>query len=108
MIAYIIRRLFAIIPVMLLVAVIVFLLVHLTPGDPASVIAGDNATSDQVARIRETLGLDEPLWRQFVIWISRVAPENASSRVRFVGCSKSSPRIGPLRRPPPRPLPPRI
>jgi peptide/nickel transport system permease protein len=73
MIAYIIRRLLATIPVMLLVAVIVFLLVHLAPGDPASVIAGDNATSDQIARIRETLGLDEPLWRQFFIWISHVA-----------------------------------
>jgi peptide/nickel transport system permease protein len=72
MIAYIVRRLLATIPVMLLVAVIVFLLVHLAPGDPASVIAGDNATSDQIARIRQTLGLDEPLWRQFAIWISHV------------------------------------
>jgi peptide/nickel transport system permease protein len=72
MIAYIIRRLIATIPVMLLVAVIVFLLVHLAPGDPASVIAGDNATSDQIARIRETLGLNEPLWKQFAIWIGHV------------------------------------
>ncbi len=72
MIAYIVRRLLATIPVMLLVAIIVFLLVHLTPGDPASVIAGDNATSDQVALIRASLGLDEPLWRQFAIWILRV------------------------------------
>lgn len=72
MIAYIVRRLLATIPVMLLVAIIVFLLVHLTPGDPASVIAGDNATSDQVAAIRASLGLDEPLWRQFAIWIVRV------------------------------------
>lgn len=72
MIAYIVRRLLATIPVMLLVAIIVFLLVHLTPGDPASVIAGDNATSDQIALIRASLGLDEPLWRQFAIWILRV------------------------------------
>jgi peptide/nickel transport system permease protein len=72
MIAYIVRRLLATIPVMVLVAVIVFLLVHLAPGDPASVIAGDNATSDQIARIRQSLGLDEPLWRQFFIWISHV------------------------------------
>ena len=72
MIAYIIRRLVATIPVMLLVAVIVFLLVHLAPGDPASVIAGDNATSDQIAAIRATLGLDRPLWEQFGIWIWRV------------------------------------
>ncbi len=72
MIAYIIRRLVATIPVMLLVAVIVFLLVHLAPGDPASVIAGDNATTDQILRIRATLGLDRPLWEQFGIWIWRV------------------------------------
>ncbi|WP_291295768.1 ABC transporter permease [Elioraea sp.] len=72
MIAYIIRRLIATIPVMLLVAIIVFLLVHLAPGDPASVIAGDNATSDQIAAIRAALGLDRPLWEQFAIWIGNV------------------------------------
>jgi peptide/nickel transport system permease protein len=72
MIAYIIRRLIATIPVMLLVAIIVFLLVHLAPGDPASVIAGDNATSDQIASIRAALGLDRPLWEQFAIWIGNV------------------------------------
>ncbi|MCU0986501.1 MAG: ABC transporter permease [Acetobacteraceae bacterium] len=72
MIAYIIRRLIATIPVMLLVGIIVFLLVHLAPGDPASVIAGDNATSDQIASIRAALGLDRPLWEQFAIWIGNV------------------------------------
>lgn len=72
MIAYIIRRLLATIPVMVLVAVIVFLLVHLAPGDPASVIAGDNATSDQIAAIRTALGLDQPLWRQFLIWSGNI------------------------------------
>ena len=72
MIAYIIRRLIATIPVMLLVAIIVFMLVHLAPGDPASIIAGDNATSDQIAKIRASLGLDEPLWKQFAIWFSHV------------------------------------
>jgi len=72
MIAYIIRRLLATIPVMVLVAVIVFLLVHLAPGDPASVIAGDNATSDQIAAIRAALGLDQPLWRQFLIWVGHI------------------------------------
>lgn len=72
MIAYIVRRLVATIPVMLLVAVLVFLLVHLTPGDPAAVIAGDNATSDQVARIRTVLGLDRPLYEQFGLWLWRI------------------------------------
>jgi peptide/nickel transport system permease protein len=66
---YIIRRLLATIPVMAIVAVVVFLLLHLSPGDPAAIIAGDNATGEQIALIRNKLGLDEPLWVQFGIWV---------------------------------------
>ena len=66
---YIIRRILATIPVMALVAVVVFLLLHLAPGDPAGVIAGNFATPEDVARIRRQLGLDEPLHAQFVNWI---------------------------------------
>ncbi|MBM3621974.1 MAG: ABC transporter permease [Alphaproteobacteria bacterium] len=68
MFAFIARRLVATIPVLLFVAIFVFMLLRLTPGDPAAVIAGDNATSDQVAAIRAKLGLDEPLHTQFFIW----------------------------------------
>jgi peptide/nickel transport system permease protein len=68
MFAFIARRLVATIPVLLFVAVFVFMLLRLTPGDPAAIIAGDNATSDQVAAIRAKLGLDEPLYTQFFIW----------------------------------------
>jgi peptide/nickel transport system permease protein len=66
---YIIRRLLATIPVMAIVAVVVFLLLHLSPGDPAAIIAGENATSEQIASIRQKLGLDEPLYIQFGIWL---------------------------------------
>ncbi|MCC7045480.1 MAG: ABC transporter permease [Alphaproteobacteria bacterium] len=66
--AYIVRRLLATIPVMAVVAVVVFLLIHLSPGDPAAVIAGDTATPEQITLIRARLGLDEPLWTQFGIW----------------------------------------
>jgi peptide/nickel transport system permease protein len=66
---YIIRRLLATIPVMAIVAIVVFLLLHLSPGDPAAIIAGDNATGEQIALIRNKLGLDEPLWVQFGIWV---------------------------------------
>jgi peptide/nickel transport system permease protein len=66
---YIIRRLLATIPVMAIVAIVVFLLLHLSPGDPAAIIAGDNATGEQIAKIRNKLGLDEPLWVQFGIWV---------------------------------------
>src|SRR5262245_36089475 len=73
MLGYIGRRLLATIPVMAVVAVVVFSLLRLTAGDPAAIIAGDNATSQDVAAIRVRLGLDRPVVEQFVIWIGRVA-----------------------------------
>lgn len=72
MYAYIIRRVLATIPVMGVVAVFVFLLLHLTPGDPAAVIAGDYARPEDIARIRAKLGLDQPLYVQFVTWLGSV------------------------------------
>ena len=68
MLAYLIRRILATIPVMLFVAVFIFLLLRLTPGDPAAMIAGDFATDAQVAEIREALGLEDPLYLQFANW----------------------------------------
>lgn len=73
MLPYIGRRLLATIPVMAVVAVVVFSLLRLTAGDPAAIIAGDNATSADVAAIRARLGLDRPLLEQFVIWLGRLA-----------------------------------
>src|ERR1700743_1855197 len=72
MLDFIVRRLIAIVPVLAVVAVFVFLMLRLTPGDPAAVIAGDNATSDQIAAIREKLCLDLPIWQQFGIWICHI------------------------------------
>ena len=68
MLAYIIRRLLLLIPVLLIVGVIVFTLMHLTPGDPASVMLGREATEEQKEALRERLGLDEPVPVQFVNW----------------------------------------
>jgi len=62
----------ATIPVMGVVAIAVFALLHLTPGDPAVIIAGDYATADDIARIRGKLGLDQPLATQMAIWLGRV------------------------------------
>jgi peptide/nickel transport system permease protein len=73
MTAYLVRRLLATIPVMMVVAVVVFSLIHIAPGDPAAIIAGDNVTAKQIAEIRSRLGLDEPLWKQFTLWISNLA-----------------------------------
>jgi peptide/nickel transport system permease protein len=72
MIAYVIRRLASLALVMALVGVFVFLLLHLAPGDPAAIIAGDNATPAQIAAIRNHLGLDDTLPVQFVRWSSAV------------------------------------
>jgi peptide/nickel transport system permease protein len=52
---------------------VVFSLIHLAPGDPAAIIAGDNVTERQIAEIRARLGLDEPLWKQFGLWIGDLA-----------------------------------
>ncbi len=76
MLDFIARRLVAIIPVLAVVAVFVFLMLRLTPGDPAAVIAGDNATSDQIAMIREKLGLSLPIWQQFAIWMGDILQGN--------------------------------
>jgi peptide/nickel transport system permease protein len=60
------------IPVILIVGIIVFALIHLTPGDPAAVILGDQATPEAVANLREQLGLNDPLPVQFIHWFSGV------------------------------------
>ena len=68
MIAFIVRRLLLLVPVLLIVGVIVFALLHLAPGDPASVMLGREATLEQEEALRERLGLDEPIPVQFVKW----------------------------------------
>jgi peptide/nickel transport system permease protein len=72
MLGYLLRRVLAAIPVMGVVALIVFLLLRLTPGDPAAILAGDNATPAQLERIRTSLGLNEPLYIQFFTWINKL------------------------------------
>jgi peptide/nickel transport system permease protein len=72
MAGYILRRIAATVPVMLIVAVLVFLMLRLTPGDPAAVIAGDNANAEQIAAIRTQLGLDQPIVVQFFIWFGHI------------------------------------
>jgi len=67
--AYVIRRLGATLVVMTVVAFVVFLLLYLTPGDPAAILAGDAATGDDIKRIREKLGLDEPFLVRFAGWL---------------------------------------
>ncbi|VTU34160.1 Glutathione transport system permease protein GsiC [Variovorax sp. PBS-H4] len=70
---YFLRRLASTLPVMAVVALVVFLLIHLSPGDPAALIAGDLATADDIAKLRTALGLDQPLAQQFLIWLGKLA-----------------------------------
>ena len=72
MMRFIVQRLLSLLPVLLVVALVVFLILRLTPGDPAAVIAGNNATNDDIDRIREQLGLTRPLWEQFGIWLAGI------------------------------------
>lgn len=72
MIKYIVQRLLATVPVVLIVALIVFSLLFLTPGDPAAVMAGDQATPEQIALIRASLGLDQPFIPRLLSWFGAV------------------------------------
>jgi peptide/nickel transport system permease protein len=72
MLGYLLRRVLAAVPVMGVVALFVFLLLRLTPGDPAAILAGDNATPEQLDRIRTSLGLNEALYAQFFTWIGKL------------------------------------
>jgi peptide/nickel transport system permease protein len=72
MLKFLFRRLLSTIPVLLVVAVLVFLMLRLTPGDPAAVLAGDAANTEQIAQIRTNLGLDRSIPEQFAIWFGHM------------------------------------
>jgi len=69
MYGFVVRRVLSTIPVLGMVALLIFLMLRLTPGDPAAVLAGDNGTPQQIEEIREALGLNEPIHKQFAIYI---------------------------------------
>ena len=72
MFAYSVRRILMTLPVMLVVALFVYGLLDLAPGDPAVFLAGDDATADEIERIRMTLGLDQPFVQRFGIWLANI------------------------------------
>src|SRR5438067_7198202 len=69
---YIIRRLLQMIPITLGILTLVFSLIHLIPGDPAAAIAGEGARPEDIISVRKALGLDQPLWTQYVSYLSHV------------------------------------
>ena len=68
MLAFVSRRLLATNPVLVMVAVVVFAILRFSPGDPAIIMAGDGATPERIVQIRQTMGLDQPVIKQFFIW----------------------------------------
>ena len=73
MTTYLLRRLLLMLPVAFLVTVGVFMLIHLTPGDPALIMLGEDRTPEAIAAIHHQLGLDQPLYVQYLIWIGNLA-----------------------------------
>lgn len=72
MATYVIRRLLGVIPTLIIVSMLIFFFIHLIPGDPARLVAGKEATLDEIQRISQELGLDKPLWEQYVIYMSNL------------------------------------
>ena len=72
MLQFLLRRLAALLPVLLVVSLVVFLILRLAPGDPAAVIAGNSATNEEIDKIRNQLGLDRSIPVQYGIWLGRV------------------------------------
>ncbi len=79
---YVLRRLALMVPVAFLVSVGVFGLLHLTPGDPALLVLGEDASKQQVVQLRHELGLDRPIYEQYTIWISRVVRGDLGVSIR--------------------------
>jgi peptide/nickel transport system permease protein len=72
MLRFIVRRLFGVIPVLFGLSIILFAFIHLLPGDPASAILGQHATPERVAAMRAYLGLDDPLWQQYLGYLGNL------------------------------------
>jgi peptide/nickel transport system permease protein len=83
MLSFVVQRLIATIPVLAMVAIFVFLMLRITPGDPAAIIAGDNASTAQIEEIRERLGLNEPVFKQFAIWLGNLLQGNLGESFFF-------------------------
>lgn len=76
-------RLLSLIPVLVVIAVVTFLIIHLTPGNPAEVILGNGATQAQVNRLTKQLGLDRPIWVQFGSWVVRAVHGNLGTSLFY-------------------------
>ena len=69
MLRYAVKRILSAIPLLLVISLLIFMFIHLIPGDPARIIAGKEATSYEIENVREQLGLNEPLLKQYLIYM---------------------------------------
>ncbi|MFT7213768.1 MAG: peptide/nickel transport system permease protein [Granulosicoccus sp.] len=72
MLAYIFKRILTLVPTLVAASILVFMFIHLIPGDPAAVLLGDTATPEEIAALTHEMGLDRPIWQQYIAWFSNV------------------------------------
>ncbi len=82
MLKYALRRLGWLIPLLVIVSILVFSIVYLMPGDPAVIIAGEGATNEDIENVRHSLGLDKPIYEQYLIWVSRAMKGDFGRSIR--------------------------
>ncbi|HEX5078064.1 MAG TPA: ABC transporter permease [Geminicoccaceae bacterium] len=80
---YVLKRLLGAIPTLVIASLLVFAFIHLIPGDPASVMLGDMADAEDIAALRTELGLDRPIWEQYLLWVSHVLQGDLGSSIYF-------------------------
>jgi peptide/nickel transport system permease protein len=83
MFAYLMRRLLLLVPVALFVSLITFLLIHLVPGDPARVLLGEDVTPAALAALRQEMGLNRPLYEQYVLWLNQAVHGNLGESIQL-------------------------
>ncbi|MDR2175177.1 MAG: ABC transporter permease [Synergistaceae bacterium] len=83
MFAYIVRRFLSMIPSLLLASILVFSFIHMMPGDPAQMMLGDLATPEQVRALRETMGLERPIYAQYFIWLGGILRGDFGTSIFF-------------------------
>jgi len=82
MLTYIIRRIVSLIPVLIGVSIIVFMFIHLIPGDPVLAILGERAAVENVERVRKQMGLDKPIWEQYFLYVGKVVQGDFGRSIR--------------------------
>lgn len=83
MAAYIVKRILTLFPTLIAASMLVFLFIHLIPGDPAAVLLGDTATPEEIAALSREMGLDKPIWQQYVLWFGNVLQGNLGESLFF-------------------------